>query len=207
MADYLNPPRKRSGWVQVTRGLEQKGIRNDTAKSRRQYLEHLEAIARHRGGVPDLPGGGERSLQSTLRRGWMFGGEAFREDLIKRLDALKKSSDSKRRRRSGYTGVQSKDHGEAAAFRLVALGLRLAGLQKKDLDSLRKNDWRKRVIGRAIRRNTTVPAAWISDQLLMGNVVRGAALTARDPDDSWGSDWKQARSMLTEIEEEYGNID
>jgi hypothetical protein len=86
----------------------------------------------------------------------MFGGEAFREDLIKRLDALKKSSDSKRRRRSGYTGVQSKDHGEAAAFRLVALGLRLAGLQKKDLDSLRKNDWRKRVIGRAIRRNTTV---------------------------------------------------
>ncbi len=207
LADYLNPPRKRSGWVQVTRGLEQKEIRGDTAKSRREYLEHLEAIARDHGGVPDLPGDGERSLQSTLRRGWMFGGEAFREGLIKRLDALKKSDDTKRRRRSGYTGVQAKDHGETAALQLVDIGLRLSGLKGEDLDSLRMNDWRKRVFGRAVRRNTTVPAAWISEQLRMGNIVRCAALTARDPDASWGSNWKQARSMLAKTEEEYGNID
>ena len=38
-------------------------------------------------------------------------------------------------------------------------------LDDEDLESLRKNDWRKRVIGRAVRRNTTVPAAWISEQL------------------------------------------
>lgn len=29
LADYLAPPRKRTGWVQVTRGLEQKEIRGD----------------------------------------------------------------------------------------------------------------------------------------------------------------------------------
>ena len=33
-----------------------------------------------------LPGDEKRSLQSTLRRGWMFGGEGFREGLIKRLE-------------------------------------------------------------------------------------------------------------------------
>jgi putative transposase len=172
LGDYLAPPRQRAGWVQVSRGLEQKEIRSDTAKNRRQYLEHLEAIAREHGGVPELPGDGERNLQSTLRRGWMFGGEAFREGLIKRLDKLKGGAEAKRRRRSGYTGVQTKDHGEAPALRLVTLGLSLVGLEKKDLKSLRKNDWRKRVIGRAVRRNTTVPAAWISEQLRMGNVVR-----------------------------------
>ena len=68
------------------------------------WREHLEAIARDRGGVPDLPGGGERSLQSTLRRGWMFGGEAFREGLIERLNKLKESAGAKRRHRSVYTG-------------------------------------------------------------------------------------------------------
>ena len=30
-------------------------------------------------------------------------------------------------------------------------------LDDEDLESLRKNDWRKRVIGRAVRRNTTDP--------------------------------------------------
>jgi hypothetical protein len=54
--------------------------------------------------------------------------------------------------------------------------------------------------GRAGRRNTTVPAAWISEQLKMANVVRCAALTAKDPDDSWGPKWKQARAMLTKME-------
>ncbi len=73
---------------------------------------------------------------------------------------------------------RARDHGEAAVLRLVALGLRLAGLEKEDLDSLRKNNWCKRVIGRAVHRNTTVPAGWISEQLRMGNVVRCAALTA-----------------------------
>ena len=71
---------------------------------------------------------------------------------------------------------------------------------------MRKNDWRKRVIGRAVHRNTTVSAAWISEQLMMGKVVRCAALAAPDPDDSWGPNWKQARSMLTEIEEKYENL-
>ena len=43
--------------------------------------------------------------------------------------------------------MQARDHGEAAALRLIALGLRLASLKNEDLESLRKNDWRKRVIG------------------------------------------------------------
>ena len=80
--------------------------------------------------VPELPG--DRNPQSTLRRGWMFGGEAFREGLIKRLDKLKGGAEAKLRRRSGYTGVQTKDHGEAAALRLVTLGLHLV-------------DWRRRI--------------------------------------------------------------
>ena len=93
-------------------------------------------------------------------------------------------------------------HGMARGNRREAIVL-----DDEDLESLRKNDWRKRVIGRAVRRNTTVPAAWISEQLRMGNVVRCAALTAEDSDDSWRPKWKQARAMLRKMEKEYRNID
>ena len=60
--------------------------------------------------------------------GWIFGGEAFREGLIRRLDALRKTGGAKRRRRSGYTGEKARDHGEAASDRLLNLGIGMAGL-------------------------------------------------------------------------------
>jgi len=69
LVDYTLPPRKRSGWVEVERGLAHKEFGSDTAAHRRRYLEHLEAMARERGGVPGLPGAEAQSLQSTLRRG------------------------------------------------------------------------------------------------------------------------------------------
>ena len=36
--------------------------------------------------------------------------------------------------------------------------------------------------------------------LEQGNEARCAALTAKDPDDSWGPKWKQDRAMLTKME-------
>ena len=113
LADYSLPPRKRSGWVEVARGLAQKEIGTDTAASRRRYLEHLDGVARERDGVPALPEGEERTLQSTLRRGWYFGAEEFRDKMLEKLEALKGKAGKGHRRRSGYSGAQARDHGGA----------------------------------------------------------------------------------------------
>ena len=102
LGDYLLPPGKRSGWVRVERGLQQRGYRRDTAAERRRYLEHLEAIARDEGGIPPLPGGEGRSMQSTLQRGWFFGAEEFREKMLKKLHKAKESPPDRYDRSSGY---------------------------------------------------------------------------------------------------------
>jgi hypothetical protein len=43
-------------------------------------------------------------------------------------------------------------------------------------------------------------AGWIATKLMLENVVRTAALTAGNPDLSWGLHWKEAQKRLTKIE-------
>jgi hypothetical protein len=165
-------------------------------------LAHLEGIAREKSGVPELPEGEERTLQSTLRRGWYFGAEGFREAMLKRLDKLKGKGGKAHRGRSGYSGQQARDHGEAEAKRLIKRGLALAGLPGKELAALRKNDWRKRAIGRVVRRRTVQSVTWIAAALHMGNPNRAASLVRSDPARDWGADWKRASRLVRELEKE-----
>jgi hypothetical protein len=204
LGDYLLPPRKRSGWVRVERGLLQRGYRRDTASERRRYLEHLEGIARQEGGIPPLPGGEGRSLQSTLQRGWFFGAEEFREKMLEKLEGVKGSEAGCHHRSSGYTGEQARDHGEWMAGRILDLGRDEAGLSREELTNLAKGDWRKRVIGRAIRCRTTVEAGWIAENLLMGVPTRTAKLVATDPGPQWGRDWKEAKRLAGRLAKKNG---
>jgi len=73
------------------------------------------------------------------------------------------------------------------------------GDRRDPIVALRKNHWRKRVIGRAIRRSTVVPLAWIAEALIMGDVKRTATLVRTDPDPASGPAWKPARKLLSEI--------
>jgi hypothetical protein len=196
LTDYVRPPRQRSGWVEVARGLAQRDYPSDTAIQRRRYLEHLEGVARDKEGVPTLPDDEKRSLQSTLQRGWYFGAENFREKLLKRLEKIKGKDGKAHARRGGYTGEQAREHGEAEAKRLIKRGLSLAGLKKGDLAGLKKGDWRKRVIGRTVRRGTVVPVVWIAETLRMGDPKRAAKLVQTDPEPSWGPEWKDAKRLM-----------
>lgn len=208
LGDYLLPVRKRSGWVKVEAGLGQRGYPSDRVAERRRYLSHLESIARDEGGVPIEPGGEVGTLQSTLRRGWYFGGEAFREGLLKRLSreegSAKGSGKKKYRRESGYVGEQMRDHGLGEAERMLLVGLAMVELSVDDLKSLPKGDWRKRVIGHMIRRHTIARAVWISDKLFMGVSTRAARLISHPPvGRDWGLEWKEARRLLKRLVVDY----
>jgi len=216
LPDYVKPPGRRSGGakVKVATGLAQRGYA-DKAPDRRRYLEHLEAIARDQAGIPAAPGGGERTLQSTLRRGWYFGGDAFRERLLGTLGrggaAGEDAAKPRYRRESGYVGEQMRDHGIGEAERMLGAGLALAGLEPGGLKTLRKGDWRNRVIGRLIRKRTIARADWIAERLCMGVSTRAGRLAARDPDGpEWGPEWRRARKLLRGLEAEHekaGNLD
>lgn len=169
-------------------GLAQRGYAADKAAHRRRYLEHLEEIARETRGVPGVPGGDGRTLQSSLRCGWYFGGEGFREGLLERLSGKASEGAGKKRyrRESGYVGVQMRDCGERAAERIIAKGLSLAGMEADRLEQLAKGDWRKRVIGGVVRSRTTVRVTWIAERLAMGVATRAGGLIRLKPR---GRDW------------------
>jgi len=200
LPDYTLPPRERSGWVEVARGLAQKGFPNDSAAARRRYLEHLEGVARERGGVPESPDGEERTLQSTLRRGWYFGSEGFREKMLQLLEDAKGREGKASRRRGGFAGPRARDHGEAEAKRLLKRGLAAAGLRPGQLPGLRKCDWRKRAIAHVIRKRTVVPVAWIVEALAMGHPNGAAGLIRNEPSANWGPDWRRAAKLVKRME-------
>ena len=188
LKDYLLPAASRRPWIRAAAGLEHMGYDAECGEERLRYLESLEATALKQGGRPVLPVAG-RTLHSTLRRGWYLGEGGFRAELL-----ASRGQDA-----GSPAQTRAKAHGAAMAQRILKAGLALGGLDYEGLEELRKSDWRKRAIGRAIRLRTTVPTEWIASGLRMGVCSRAAALVARDPDPSWGRAWRQARELLGKL--------
>ena len=109
------------------------------------------------------------SKQASLERGWCFGSAAFREKMShlvgEKVAHLGTTSESKA---NGYGGEQLRDHAEASAKVFIEKGLSIFGLAQSELTQLGKTDWRKAMIVRLIRSNTSVKLDWIRDELNMG---------------------------------------
>jgi putative transposase len=98
---YAVAPSKRMDWMETAAGFAVAGCRH-TAAGRGKYVEALEdrwAMEQAEGGraLPE-----RQSLQSTLRRGWYWGSEAFKEKL---LDLLGESGP--RRGEPGLSGERT----------------------------------------------------------------------------------------------------
>jgi len=98
-----------------------------------------------------------------IRRGWYLGNEAFRQKMEELVDQRVESYD-----RRSYSGKEVEKHDELSAMRLLDRGLVTCGLQKEELESLRKSDYRKKVLAWHIRQNTSVRNDWICEHLHMG---------------------------------------
>ena len=167
LREYRKPPSKRFEWMETAKGFEVAGL-PDTTAGRRRYIERLETLVDW--SKPTEAGKvlwEGQSLQSTLRRGWYFGSQAFREKLLDGLGRDGLNADRKTRKR--YTRADLKDHDVQVAQRIVAAGLECAGLENTDLESLRKNDERKALIAHLLMERTSVPQKWIVENLAMGS--------------------------------------
>ena len=167
LADYMKPKRSRRKWIGVERGLTHVEL-PDTAAGRRRFLEWTEGLidwnSPHEAGNRLADG---QTLNSTLRRGWYFGGERFREDLLKKLAKLKPGAPGDNRRK-GYSARQVRDHGQKEAERIIEVAAVLFDLAEDGWNSLPKGDWRKGLVAGSIRERSLVPNAWVAAQLRMG---------------------------------------
>ena len=151
-------------WFEPRTVLGEMGL-EDTAAGRRAYAERMRDRA-----VDELARKHEPAELSELRRGWCLGGEGFRERMLRLLDAA--AEKLPRRRLSPRDASVQRDHGMDEARRLLEEGLRCLGVERDELARLKKSDPRKAALAVRIRTSTTVPNAWIAEQLQLGHVSR-----------------------------------
>ena len=149
----VGAPRKRPRWLCAEWVLEQ----GDRASARMALRENLELRAREDG----KRGGIDKEMLKALRRGWYFGSEDFRADLLDRLAGGNAKA----------VGM-ARMHDEREAERLVKEGLAILDLSEIDLSKTPKGSAAKIALAKFIRSRTMISNSWLSLNLHMGDPSR-----------------------------------
>jgi putative transposase len=160
---YAVAPNRRPAWCATERGLSAFGCA-DSVAGRREMIKRLEQRARSEAAEKcGWAVRADQSLNSTLRRGWYWGTEEFREKLLHAA-----SERSRRMTNRNYrSNRQAHDHAQAGAEEVICNGLKLLGLTENDLKISRGSDPRKVGLAWAIARSTTISQRWIANRLTM----------------------------------------
>jgi hypothetical protein len=142
---YLKEPWERPEFLETAMGFQVAGCQDD-AEGRKEFLRELERSVDW--GDPTQAGlvfsseerRPELSVHAALRRGWFFGSQAFRENLMAKLKV--KLEEGGRRSANGYHGPEIKDHGHEVAERLATAGCGYFGRRDEDLGALPKGSGR-----------------------------------------------------------------
>jgi len=149
---------KRPDWLDVARVLNRCGLSGDRrglSAYRKQMQKRVLEVA-----LSGNPREADEQWEH-IRRGWCFGTDQFKEELLERVDL---SSGQ----RSSFSGEEVGAHDEKDAERLVVAGMQVLGLDESRLTGLRKGAEEKMLLAWLVRKNTAVSNAWIADRLQMG---------------------------------------
>jgi len=147
--DYLKKPGQRPGWLRVGRLFGEMRIAQDSAPGRKQFELRMEQRRREELG----------RQWKAIRRGWCFGEEAFRQELLAQMDGQMGEH---------HYGMERWESAEEKAARIVREELAKAGWAEEDLASRAKGDPMKVAVAARLRQETTVTLKWISERLHMG---------------------------------------
>ena len=146
---YLERPERRPAWLRVERVLGEMGTPKDSAVGRQQFERVMEE--RRQQDSPEEYG--------RIRRGWCWGEEAFRKELLAQVDA---------RRGAAHYGAELQESATEKAERLVRVELQKLGWTEADLAARRRGDGAKLKLAVKLRAETTMTLKWIAARLQMG---------------------------------------
>ena len=150
LAWYLAAPEHRPQWIRVDRLFGECGIRRDTPAGRQEFERQLEARRREPTDAAAL---------KALHRGWYLGGDAFKEQMLARMEGQLGEH---------HAGELRRESAEAKAERIVSEELRRLGWPAEALAARRKSDPGKLAIAARLRRETTLPVKRIAARLHLG---------------------------------------
>ena len=146
---YLRAPAQRPGWLRVDRVLGEMGIPKDSAVGRADWERQMEERRRSE----------DPAAYRRVRRGWCYGEETFRKELLAQM--------AERVGESHY-GAERDETNQEKAERIVAEELARRGWTEGELGKRKKGDRGKVGIARRLRAETTVTLKWIARRLQMG---------------------------------------
>jgi putative transposase len=157
---YAIPSSKRFGWMACKEGLAMVGL-EDNATGRREYIRRLDGIAAAEGKQAGLVDTNGQNLQSTLRRGWYWGSQQFKEKMLAMFGASALFHSN-----HDYQSSQLlRDHGTARAMELFDEACSHYKINAQELLQARRGDEKKASLAWRIWRETSVSQSWIADKL------------------------------------------
>ncbi len=147
---YLAAAKHRPRWMRVDRLLGEHGIGADDAAGRKAFERRMEA--RRRQEMDEVE-------YEPLRRGWCLGGEAFRKEMLERMEGQLGES---------HAGELKRESAEARAERIIGEELKRQGWSEAQLRQRRKSDPMKLALAARLRRETILTVGWIAQRLEMG---------------------------------------
>jgi hypothetical protein len=133
------------------------GIPRDSPAGRRTFERLLEVRRRQ----------AEDEAFKPIRRGWCFGDEAFRQELLEKVATHAGPQ---------HYGEELREAAAATGERIVREELRRRGWPEHELTVRRKGDPGKVAIADRLRRETTMTLEWIAHRLQMGTKTHLAHL-------------------------------
>ena len=168
LVDFMRPPKQRPKWLVAERVFAASRLK-DTSKGRQAYLMSLEQRVleegEERAGLVDASSAPGLSLQATLRRGWYFGSQDFKERML----ALIERTGGFEKKGNGYHGEQMQDHVEARARRILEAGCEVLGIGSEEFRSRKANDEEKVLVAEVIASETSMRLDWLREELGMGS--------------------------------------
>lgn len=164
---YAVDSEDRPAWMDVSRGLGVKEL-SDSVDGRREFVTILENRVRSEHEQAGIADAQNQTLQSTLRRGWYWGSQAFKEKLLASNREV-----AGERNRDYRLSQQGHERSEDVAETIVSTALGEVHLPDSELPALPGNDFRKVAIALRLQQETTVSQSWIARRLHMrspGNV-------------------------------------
>ena len=151
---------KRYPWHDVAGVLALNGLM-DTVRDRRKYIERLDKRIRtedaERCGLPQSSG---ISLQSTIRRGWYWGSQSFRDALLQKIE----KSTTQPLGPDYASSSQGKDHSRRKAEDILFTARKHFNLNGHDVfQQMKRGDRRRVAVAWAIWKRTSMPQSWIAD--------------------------------------------
>lgn len=154
---YLQHPKERPEFMDITGALEGAGGLSDTGKGHQSYAGYLKWLATNE------PARKEMEFDKMCR-GWAIGSKDFKRELVKSEGLLKDGSFESIR----MEGKELHEVNQLLWEAILSDGLEAAGKNVDDIRADRKSAPWKIAIAAELKLKTSAPSTWIAEQLNMG---------------------------------------